>query len=104
MKQWILNIHGTNVVVKLVNPNRFDTSMFGQSDTRKREMYISSDGDNNTKIQTILHEYWHFFEADFMDELEEEEIQKRTMALYWFLTSNGVDLTPLLSGGKDGTK
>lgn len=101
MKSWVLKIHGTKTQVKIVPPSRFDGNRFGESDTRKREIYISADGDDATKIQTIIHEWWHFYETDMYDELEEEEIQKRTMMLYWFLTENGVDLSPLL-GGKNG--
>lgn len=101
---WILEIHGTNVLVEEVEPNEFDKTQFGQSDTRRRKMWISSVGDQSSKIQTILHEYWHFYEADFVDEFEEAEIQKRTMSLYWFLTANGVDLSPLLGASKGKKK
>lgn len=103
MKKTIINIHGKPVIIKEVDPNEFDKTQYGASDTRKHIIYLSTEGTVEGKIQTILHEYLHFFEADFNESLEEEFIQKLAMSLYWFLTANGIKLGNLL-GYQDDRK
>ena len=91
----ILNVLGYKYALKSVLPT--DTlDAHGRFIPRTQEIHIADDLSKEEKVSVILHELLEGINYHLELELEHKAITCLETALYQVLTSNGVNLAPLL--------
>ena len=81
---------------------REDKDDFGKMDIMQGKMFIDSQAPVQIQQSTVLHEALHAIDTHLMLRLKHDQIRLLEAGLFALFRDNGVDLAPLLSGGKDG--
>lgn len=81
---------------------REDKEDFGKMDIMNGTMFIDTQAPLQIQLSTVLHEALHALDTHLCLRLGHSRVRLLEAGLFAFLSDNGVDLSPLLKGGKRG--
>lgn len=81
---------------------REDKDDFGKMDIMNGTMFIDTQASEQIQQSTVLHEALHALDTHLSLRLGHNRIRLLEAGLFALLRDNGVDLSPLLKGGKSG--